>query len=440
MKDWSNFLEIKLSQFYSSGKLKHFKNLISNYQRVEFIITQSSDYLNEIEKFLNEIYSVDVNNEISDAKSTELSDNYRKKGNDCYSKKDNSNAFKFYTLAILYAQNSSNSLILGYSNRSAVFFDQKLFEQCLLDLNNLKTLLLASSIANQTENSSLVLKLLSREVNSLIELQRSAIDLDQNEFVKILRIYSLENVELNTKIDHLKRLIREKCPNRETKSLDTHKYEEVSNFICDSIDVKYAESKGRHCIANRDINPGECLFVEKAYCAIILPEFNLNYCQLCFKRIYDETSDRFFSLNIQPCDKCASVLYCSIECKNRAESSQDERESFHRYECGILKRLLHNLGIAHLSYRILISTNDDKLLEFSKYEMNNEIISLDQIKTNYKMADNDYEQIFNLLTHEKETHVDDLFKYSITSILLGKHFLNVSFHINLVMHWLVGIL
>ena len=99
--------------------------------------------------------------------------------------------------------------------------------------------------------------------------------------------------------------------------------------------------------------------------------------------------DQFFYLNIETCDECTSVFYCSNKCKTINKEQ-------HGHECKLIKSLLHNLGIAHLAYRILASTDFDTLLEYSKKASSTtENISIDY-KTSF-----DYEQIFHLLTHEE---------------------------------------
>lgn len=170
------------------------------------------------------------------------------------------------------------------------------------------------------------------------------------------------------------------------------------------------------------MSAGDCLFIEKAYCAIILPEFALDYCPVCLRRISDEDSGYFRSdLNLEPCVECTSIIYCSNECRDR---DRDEGR-YHKYECGVLRKLLHNLGIAHLAYRIVTTTSWEILSKYARLEMDKTSTN-DLMKIDYKQSnDNDYEQVFYLMTHEIDTHVHDLFKYTLTSILLGKLFLSV---------------
>ena len=171
--------------------------------------------------------------------------------------------------------------------------------------------------------------------------------------------------------------------------------------------------KGRHCLANRDIKSGETLFIEKPYSAILLPEFSHEYCLTCFKKVYHNGCYNF--LNLEFCNFCTNVIYCSNECRIK--------NKFHRYECQILKSLLHNLGIAHLAYRIVASTDLNILNEYAlieKLQMFKDPMSLEYRDLG---EHDDYEQVFYLLTHEADTHTEDLFKYTLTSIVLAKAYL-----------------
>jgi flagellar biosynthesis protein FliP len=57
---------------------------------------------------------------------------------------------------------------------------------------------------------------------------------------------------------------------------------------------------------------------------------------------------------------------------------------------------MHNLGIAHLAYRILATTELDVLMKFA---MKNK--SDNELNGDYRETADDYEQVFHLVTHEK---------------------------------------
>ncbi len=220
----------------------------------------------------------------------------------------------------------------------------------------------------------------------------------------------------NLEIDELlSKLSRDVSLNETSLANDIKK--PTNGSIMDCVEIKYEPSKGRYCVANRDISAGECLFVEKAYCAILIPEFTASYCQNCFKAIYEPISMEnelvFNYLNIEFCSKCNTVVYCSEECK--------QASSFHHlFECEILSDLLHNLGIAHLAYRVVASTPRELMVSICHSDNNfKDVIKDIDYKNVNNLKKTDYEQVFHLVTHENETHVYDLFKYAMTAILLG---------------------
>ena len=327
-----------------------------------------------------------LDNNKTEYKSSERSEAYKTKGNSFYAKSNYSEAFKHYTLALSYAP-SFKSITLAYSNRSAVFNSLKLYKECLREIQTIKDLIASITDAKDLNflHDGLALKLLKRELSCLKQLNLPIFDL--NELNSIFIRFLSEKDYLELKETFQKNFTTENksaqrtCPQNE-KSINPTK-------ISECVDVKYNLSKGRYCIANRDIHVGECLFVEKAYCAILLPEFNESYCQQCFKLIYDVKSGNFLYLNIQVCDLCTSVLYCSSQCK-----LEDNHK--HSFECKLLKSLMHNLGIAHLAYRIVATTDFEILMKFAT--KNQEASANSNIDYNNST---DYEQIFHLLTHEK---------------------------------------
>ena len=229
-------------------------------------------------------------------------------------------------------------------------------------------------------------KLLKREIDCRCHLNLS---------LNNCRINVLAGFLNDVNSQELSRLIEAQLVNVSVNLMRPEKvkiHQAGDSVISECVRVELSLAKGRYCVASRDVEAGECLFVEKAYCAILLPEFNESFCQECLRQIYDvDKSGSFVFTNIEACDECTSVLYCSLECKLK------DREK-HAFECKMLKSLLHNLGIAHLAYRILASTEFALALKYAK-------MSSAEVETNLSSLDyknsTDYEQIFHLLTHEK---------------------------------------
>ncbi|RNA41449.1 SET and MYND domain-containing 4-like [Brachionus plicatilis] len=405
--NWQLFLDQQLENLHKSPDLlNQFKNLKTNYQRIDFV----HSFGQLIEKHFKSLNFTD------DQKNDGLSESYRKKGNSFYAKKDGQNALNNYNLALLYAPVDSKSLYLAYSNRSAVFYDLAMFDKSLEDLASCELHLPLAET-----NFSLILKLAKRKINCLIKLNQgdSLLSFRESCIYKML-VQTASDLGKESELVEINKLI-EQCGRSNLKkshpSAD-HEPKSSTSFINDCVDVQFSDKNGRHCLAKRNIRAGEVLFTEKAYCSIILPMAGLNYCDLCFKSLYNEQNRGFEHLNIHPCSQCCGIFYCSDRC--RVQSETDE-QNHHKFECGILKTLLHNLGLAHLAFRILNSTSQELILKYS------DIQTSDSSLIDYKMDNcaNNYCQVFNLLTHESATHPEDLFKYSLTALLLGQHYAGV---------------
>lgn len=160
--------------------------------------------------------------------------------------------------------------------------------------------------------------------------------------------------------------------------------------------------------------------MEEPYSAILLPEFASDYCQTCFKSVYDPATELYRHLNIEFCHHCTHVVFCSAECRRTNQ--------FHVFECRVLESLLHNVGVGHLAYRIVASTEPHVIERYAQIERTQSFrTGTMEIEYGKFSREHDYEQVFYLMTHEGETHVEDLFQYSLTAALLAKHFVKVRY-------------
>lgn len=69
---------------------------------------------------------------------------------------------------------------------------------------------------------------------------------------------------------------------------------------------------------------GETVLVEPAKCSSLYPKNFGSHCNLCFSRLIAPIG----------CTDCASVAFCSIECRDKALSS------YHKFECKFLDMLI----------------------------------------------------------------------------------------------------
>ena len=279
---------------------------------------------------------------------------------------------------------------------------------------------------------NLIIKLIHREANCYFNLKQldklNELLNNENKFQLVLNQQPFANIKSESKVNETNSMIRNLYDKLKDLPLDIDKLklnekndDDEIGKISDSVDIKFSSTKGRHCIANKNIETGETIFVEEPYAAILLPEFINQYCKFCFKKLVDPSQiDLFKYENIEFCFNCTTVLYCSNKCKQADITT-------HKFECGIIKSILHNLGIAHLAYKILIKTDMKLIKKYAQYKINfdeeNLINNIDYRK--FDDSESNYHQVFSLMTHESNTHVDDLFKYSLTSLLLGQHYLNI---------------
>lgn len=422
---WLNTLKIYLDNLYkNNSNLNDFKKLNSDYNRVCYCINKLNQPTeSDIEK-LCKYYK--INNEKC-KKNANLSDNYRNIGNKYYKNKQFKQAFNNYLLALQYAPSKSDQLLYAYSNRSALFYELKLYNCCLADLNRIK----------EIYKIDLEKKLLYREANCYLHLKQR---LNLKQVLQLIESKNLADAKEDTDglIGKYKQFISsnedgivETPENEIEKDKLLHKSHSKYTSMSDLLDVKYSSTEGRYCVIDnvkfknkQKIDIGEVLFHEKPYCSILLPEYQHNYCDYCYKELVLTQNDYKY-LNIETCDECVNVFYCSIKCKFNAFN-------YHMYECSILN-LLFDMGIAHLAYRILTTTNLNVLLEYkNRAKQLNDSNSLAELERYFNTPNENtynslnYESVFQLVTNSAQTHVDDLYQYTLTSILLSKFYLKLN--------------
>lgn len=186
----------------------------------------------------------------------------RSEGNKYYSDRNFFNALVKYNESLCYAEVESENMGLAFANRSAIYFELKLLEKCLANIELAR--------ANHYPNDNLVI-LEKREAkcNDFIRNQKEKKSLDPFGFFKL--------------------------------SYPPHKN---LPFIADCLEVKINEKYGRHVITNRDLKVGDIVAVEKPFCSILLAKSTLfeisesNIYQRCLSCLKEN------SLDLIPCSTC----------------------------------------------------------------------------------------------------------------------------------------
>ncbi|XP_015117811.1 SET and MYND domain-containing protein 4 isoform X2 [Diachasma alloeum] len=260
-------------------------------------------------------------------KSNHRAQELRNLGNSLFtSDADAARVFEMYTQSISYALPGSRELALAYANRSAVSFEKKNYEECLIDIGR--------SLENDYPNE-MQAKLYARRVRCLMALKRSQGEVENalNDTRKALSkmsekasgrcmvVKTLADKNHMTPRDNTKVLSFAEKP---TKVKSTVEDDNCEILGATGIKIQYSNKYGRHLIATRDIRPGEIIAIFDNYANARSPEKCYRECAKCTK-----------ATNVGiPCDNCVNVIYCSTSCRDEAW------KDYHETECPILGVML----------------------------------------------------------------------------------------------------
>ncbi|VEN36587.1 unnamed protein product [Callosobruchus maculatus] len=272
----------------------------------------------------------------------------RQKGNEMFKTKNNEAALELYTKSIANAEKNSESLAVAYANRSAVLMEEGYFKECLEDIKN--------ALCNGYPS------------------------------------------KLKPKLDARK----EKCQQlvQSQKATPYHQNipcipEEIRNkhIACatNSVEIKDNDDLGRHIVATKDIQLGEVIAVEKPFCHILVGKTS-SHCRECLRLCY----------NLISCQNCTEALYCSKNCKEKANS-------YHKYECKLLKTftLLGMDKMKMLPWKIVVIIRD----------MYDKIRNKDFVEDGIYRSGR-YEEIHNLVGNDEKRPVSDMFGRCVTAAII----------------------
>lgn len=122
----------------------------------------------------------------------------------------------------------------------------------------------------------------------------------------------------------------------------------------DGIEECVSDFRGRYLVAERDLSPGETIFVEKGFVTVITDKQSKVFCESC--QSCPEASITFIK-----CSSCKSVVWCSNSCREKS------MREFHEYECPT-KLQLSPLKTDHfyLAMRMVIRGWDNALHKYLK--------------------------------------------------------------------------
>lgn len=285
MAIYEQIVDKLMLQLDRDGRVKdlsnEFNHLNENYKKVKFA-----------EKILLES-KIESTAPIHIPKNSERSKEVRQQGNQFFSLKNKNyvRALQLYNESICFAENNSEDLAIGYANRSAIYFEWKMYDLCLENIE----------LAKKTGYPERLMdKLNKRETECKKSLEAQSNDEDEDILVP--------------KLSH--------PPHPEIP------------FIADCLELKENPDVGRYITTNKDLKVGQVIALEDDFCSIILPRVRYQRCVHCLQEN---------NYCLMPCSGCSSTMFCSEECAKLAN------ESFHKYECPIIDFMFHMFNVIQLS-------------------------------------------------------------------------------------------
>eukprot|EP00268_Persea_americana_P069527 TRINITY_DN9890_c0_g1_i10.p1 TRINITY_DN9890_c0_g1~~TRINITY_DN9890_c0_g1_i10.p1 ORF type:complete len:804 (-),score=133.22 TRINITY_DN9890_c0_g1_i10:707-3118(-) len=233
---------------------------------------------------------------------TSASDSKRK-GNECFSKGDFSEALRFYSQALRLAPMDGDDMdkdfvAMVYVNRATTMHNMGLFNECTRDCN--RAVLLSPCYVKAWYRRG--------KANASLENYEDAVH-DLNVAL------SLEN-SLSKKIgviDELKTLLnRCKRASGTNNSHSKDNEKDLGSFVePDEVRLQCVSTpaKGRGMTSSSNIPPACLIHSEEPYAAIILKHCRETHCHFCFNELPADSI---------PCSSCTIPVYCSQHCQERA--------------------------------------------------------------------------------------------------------------------------
>ncbi|XP_068230591.1 SET and MYND domain-containing protein 4-like [Palaemon carinicauda] len=291
---------------------------------------------------------------------------FRNEGNRFYREKKLDKALLAYNYSILAAPHPPmvggsynvkgdeyEVLALGYANRSALLYETGQYESAMADIEKA---LVFGYPSNRKH------RLYERQAKCLLALGRSQeARKTLEEAINLLNTLSLEEKESATMTDSMNKLLT-KCENKSFEIESTmdacsklyytgpiapptvNSPQESAPCMSSALRIAYTPARGRHLVAEREIQPGEILIVEDAHTAVVKLGATLrSHCSKCLRRA---------PIPI-PCPTCSLVVFCSDKCRSASLSGG------HGAECGVLAALvaLQLDPAPAVAFRVLASTN-----------------------------------------------------------------------------------
>lgn len=303
----------------------------------------------------------------------------------------------------------ANDISILFANRSAVLYHQSQYDEALTEIERAIKSKYPKEIMYKLKERKARCLLAKKDLNAALTAFRETVQALDDSNIPLERKLKLEmdaqimikmlqkNLEMESKIRKNKNVATG------TKDTPINKKKVAEDFVSDALEFDYTEDEGRFAKAATDIKLGTFLVQEKPHVSCLLQSYAQTHCQSCFKRTIVPIA----------CINCADIIYCSEKCRD------DAKDSFHKYECGVLQHLW-NSGASitcQMALRIIAQKSLKYFLDI-KDDLNDLKTNLDYSKT-HDLPNDDYRSVFILVTHEKDRTFDDIFHRNLMATFLN---------------------
>ncbi|XP_008117659.1 SET and MYND domain-containing protein 4 [Anolis carolinensis] len=286
----------------------------------------------------DEEYLLSLSKDFSVNKDPSLVLSCKEDGNTRFRRKEYKSAAALYSKALSHAEIGSPEMAICYANRSAALFHLGQFEVCLADIGRAQ---------------------------------------EGGYPEKLSPKLFLRRAECLQKVSQLE---GERVP-----ETDAEAWEENGLISCASPSMRlaFSKDKGRHCIAQTDIVPGEILLKEEAFVAVLCPGEEDIHCHHCLSPLVASV----------PCRGCSYAKYCGSACARAAW------QSYHQRECPFGGLLLAMGVFCHVALRtIFVAGFEEVTLFVENDEEQTTGISIPGCDADGRYRSS-YQAVFGLLPH-----------------------------------------
>ncbi|KAF5303889.1 hypothetical protein FQR65_LT08083 [Abscondita terminalis] len=315
-------------------------------------------------------------------------------GNAYFSKYDNSNALHSYSEGIIKCPHNSlesrKLLAILVANRSACLYDLKEYENTLNDIRYV--------IELKVYPEHLKYKLYHRQAkcHSQMKYNSHLAATSYKLALEYLDLSTLDKAVIHKKKQEIQVLLKKtgKVANVQKQS-KTEIFQRNALFpaASNAVAFDYSPTLGRFARAIGKIEVGDIIIKEQPHCGVLALAFSLKNCQHCMK-----STDAPI-----PCDECANICFCSLQCKTAAAR-------YHQYECGLHPTIADSgASINCLMALRIISQNSIEYFESAIKDVGNP----PDVHTF-----NNYVCVYNLCRNEHMRNTKEYFHYTIIAIYL----------------------